>query len=89
MHRPPKPGTAGSNPAAPATKRNYEIMHYSLEHIDLLDSLQRNAHLLDSVSGVSVKPRIKARKIRKAKKSYFPSSRVSEDEFDAFDMDDD
>ena len=68
--------------------------------MDLLDSLQRDAHLLDLVGGVSVKPGIKARKIRKAKKSCFPSSRVSEDEFaefdefdfdefDAFDMDDD
>ena len=58
----------------------------------MLDSIQRDSHLLDLVGGVSVKPGIKARKIRKAKKSYFPSSGVSEDvfaEFDAFDMDDD
>ena len=55
----------------------------------MLDSLQRDSHLLDLVGGVSVKPEIKARKIRKAKKSYFPSSGVSKGEFDAFDMDDD
>ena len=52
MHRPPKPGTAGSNPAAPATMSNHEIIHCGLENMDLLDSLQRDSHLLDLIGGV-------------------------------------
>ena len=80
MHRPPKPGTAGSNPAAPATMSNHEIIHCGLENMDLLDSLQRDSHLLDLIGGVSVRPKIKARKIKKAIKSYFSSSGINEDE---------
>ena len=46
----------------------------------MLDSLRRDSHLLELIGGVSVSPNIKTRKIRKAKKSYFSSIGMGEDE---------